>query len=333
MSPVKMGQPSRLKNEAKSGRSDFFDIQLGENRVRILYGPIKSSTIYWPTQVIEEGEKKTRKKSIVRPPEGCVLDSIATAEKKLRISMGEEGSTSLKPSTKYYYLVLDEGKPEPKVEIARFPYSVYKRIEELEEQLDNEVPTNLAYGLCFMFTWVIKKTVDNALGKMKGTKYTVDPDVKSVSKFAGKIPAASLGMEWDELVELFTMKKIEKLFTPEQFSAWQDCEIDIEEEMKPHTADAIMDKLIEFPIDLNAKDNDKYIFAMPEKLAEVLLEMEIPLLAGGKKELPAKEEAPPAKNEESPAKEEKAEVKTDNPPADAKETDAKVEDDDSDGLW
>jgi len=283
---MQIGQSKRNKEAALKSFGEFFRLKDGPNRIRVLHGPIKRSRIWWPTRVIEDGEIKTRKKAIVRPDEGCILDEIASIERNLRLKAGEDNPrSSLTPSTRYYYLIFDEDKDDAVVEIGEFPYTVAKQLIDKEADIDSDDPTKLKYGLVFMFPWIIKKIVDPSKSRQRGTSYDVSPDPKIVGSFAGKIPAAALGLETEELMEKWG-EKIKSVFTEEQWRAYEEYDQTLEEILPPNTPEEIENKLREFPIYLDSKEMDHYIFPdfLRKALKSELIKRDIPLLTEGKRD-------------------------------------------------
>jgi len=276
-----LGQPQKNKDEARKGHTDFVDLKDGENVHRILYGPVRRSFIWYPTLRNVDGELQLKKKMVIRPDEGCILDEIAAIEKKIRMDLGEDQpQSSLRPVTRYFYLIMDQNRAEPLVEIARYPYQVFNDLITKEEEVDTDDPTKLRYGLIFMFKWIIKKSIDPSKQRRYGVTYSAEPDPKSVAPFVGKVPVAALGQSPEELMAIYG-DHIKSIFTEAEWEAMNNCNIELEKELKPHTPDQIVNMLIDSPIFLDAKDGDNYIFPSRESFNAAIIELGLKTLREG----------------------------------------------------
>jgi len=276
---MQLGQPAHLKDQVKDGGGLMrAKLQEGENIHRVLFGPVKTSLLYYPTLVEDDdGVMQQRMRVIKRPPTGCSLDVLASLDRRIRASRGEKNSkSSLDPSTKWLYMVMDKGaEGYPRVQMIEYPYTVYKKLIELESAVATKDSSKLRHGLVFMWDAIITKSIDKSKGIQFGTSYdvTVDPD----NKYTGKVPVSYLGMP-EEIKE-----KIEfnKFFTDAEYAAIQDCSIDLEQEGQPDDADLIAQKLAENPIYLGATNPDgSYRFPSVEKFQEQLDKLGIGYLEG-----------------------------------------------------
>ena len=178
-----LGQPTYLKNDAdKSRQIGKVRLEEGENVHRILFGPVKVQSVYWPTLVEDSdtGAMVPRNKLIRRPQQGTLFDTLASLEKRVRTQMGEANPrSSFSPSNKWWYLVIDRNDPSPTIQIAEYPYTVYKRLVELESQISTKNRENLRHGLIFQYDVIITKKVDPTRPRFLGTSYEVDVDPDS----------------------------------------------------------------------------------------------------------------------------------------------------------
>ena len=276
---MQLGQPAHLKDQIKDGgglmRAKLVE---GENIHRVLFGPVKTSLLYYPTLVEDEnGVMQQRMRVIKRPASGCSLDVLASLDRRVRASRGEKNAkSSLDPSTKWLYMVMDKGaEGYPRIQMIEYPYTVYKKLIELESAIATKDPSKLRHGLVFMWDAIITKTIDKTKGIQFGTSYdvTVDPE----NKYTGKVPVSYLGMP-EEVKEKI---QFDKFFDEAEYAAIQDCSIDLEVEGKPDDPELIAQKLAENPIYLGATNPDgSYRFPSVEKFQEQLDKLGIGYLEG-----------------------------------------------------
>ncbi len=277
---INMGQPQRLKNQAERG-SDRVKLKEGENVHRILFGPVVVHTVFWPSlQRSEDGEIKSVTKSAKVPDRGSIFEGIAALDRKIQRATGSERPKSqLDKSTKYNYLVIDIDKEPMRVSIAQYPKSVKDRLVEIEEKRDTENPTNLRYGLIWMYNVLITKDVDPNQQKQFGTDYSVEPDPKN--PWLGQVPSDWLKTSFGKLVEGKYID-LEEVFSKDMYQALEDADIDLEGEGVPDSEEVIVERLQAFPIDLDGKSfGDKPAFIRPDLLAAELTTLEIPFLPAG----------------------------------------------------
>jgi hypothetical protein len=277
---MQLGQPTYLKNTNDGGGLTRVRVNEGDNIHRVLFGPVRQSLIYYPTLVEDQetGEMVQRMKILRRPKEGCPLDVLASLEKRIRSSRGEKFTkSSLDPSTKWLYLVINkESEDYPKVEIAEYPYTVYKELVELESATAIKDKSKLRHGLIFMWDAVITKSIDPSKSRQFGTSYSVqvDPD----NKFSGKVPVSYLGINATELAEKMDLKKF---FTEEEYISINESKLDLEEQAVPDSAEDMKQKLAEFPIYLGATNpNGSYRFPSIEQFQTQLEKMGLDFLEG-----------------------------------------------------
>jgi len=277
---MELGQPKHLKQTKDGGGLIRTRLEEGDNVHRVLFGPVKISLQYYPTLVEDEttGEMVQRMKVIRRGSAGTPLDTLSSLEKRIRTGRGEQNaSSSLNPSSKWLYLVMDKNDDDyPSVKIAEYPYTVYKKLIELEAAVSIKDSSKLRNGLIFMWDAIITKSVDKSKGIRFGTSY--DAQVDPENTFSGKVPVSYLGASTAELGEKLDL---EKFFTPEEYAVIQAAELDLEKEGAPHTAEEVKQLLTDFPIYLGATNPDgSYRFPSVEQFQEQLTKMGIDFLSG-----------------------------------------------------
>ena len=192
---MELGQPKHLKQTKDGGGLIRTRLEEGDNVHRVLFGPVKISLQYYPTLVEDPttGEMVQRMKVIRRGNAGTPLDTLSSLEKRIRTGRGEQNaSSSLNPSNKWLYLVMDKNDEDyPSVKIAEYPYTVYKKLIELEAAVSIKDSSKLRNGLIFMWDAIITKSVDKAKGIRFGTSY--DAQVDPENTFSGKVPVSYLG--------------------------------------------------------------------------------------------------------------------------------------------
>ena len=277
---MELGQPKHLKETKDGGGLIRTRLEEGDNVHRVLFGPVKISLQYYPTLIEDEttGEMVQRMKVIRRGNAGTPLDTLASLEKRIRTGRGEQNaSSSLNPSNKWLYLVMEKnGDDYPSVKIAEYPYTVYKKLIELEAAVSTKDSSKLRHGLIFMWDAIITKNVDKSKGIRFGTSYDVQVDPEN--SFSGKVPVSYLGASTAELGEKLDL---EKFFTEDEYAAIKAATIDLEKEGAPHTAEEIQQLLSDFPIYLGATNPDgSYRFPSIEQFQQQLEKMGIDFLSG-----------------------------------------------------
>lgn len=277
---MELGQPKHLKQQTDGGGLIRTRLEEGDNVHRVLFGPVKISLQYYPTLVEDEmtGEMVQKMKVLRRPTSGTPLDTLSSLEKRIRSQRGEQNAgSSLNPSTKWLYLVMDKNDSDyPAVKIVEYPYTVYKKLIELEAAHSVKDSSKLRHGLIFMWDAIITKSVDKSKGIRFGTSYdvTVDPE----NSFSGKVPVSYLGASTADLGEKLDL---EKFFKSEEYEVIKASELDLEKEGEPHTQEEIKQLLADFPIYLGATNPDgSYRFPSIEKFQEQLGKMGIDFLSG-----------------------------------------------------
>ena len=273
----------RVENVVMSTLLERVDIKDGSNQHRVLAGPFLERRVYWPTLVEEEGKMVSKMRSAIVPKEGSqIFDTLASIEREIRTEIGEENPKSqFHPSNLYLYLIFDRADDEPVVRVGAYKWSVYQRLEEIQNEISTKDPSMLKNGLIFMYDVIIKKIVGDTKRRQFTTKYSVDPDSEN-NKFMGQIPKELLKYTADELHATLEENDLYKeIFTDEEMKAIKESTIDLEKATKPMSEEEIRNKLRENPIDLSAKNmQGMNYFPQTPRLMKVLNSMELKYLEG-----------------------------------------------------
>lgn len=283
---MEFGQPDELKDKVIGGGLRRIRVEKGTNVHRILFGPVKMSTVYYPTLVEDPDEGGFKQALKVLKPElgASPFAPIASLDKRIRKKQGEDiKKSSLDPTQSWLYLVLDKkAENYPKVAVAEYKFSVFDALINLEKEPSIKDPNKLMHGLIFMWDAIIKKTVKSGMSKQFGTRYdvSVDPD----NKYSGKVPIQYLGMSTADLTE--RMEKIggmQVFFTEEEWEAIEKSDLVLEDEGRHDTPEEMLDKITEFPIFLGATNPDgSYRFPTIDKFKKQLEDLGLQYLEGSK---------------------------------------------------
>jgi len=288
---MQLGQPKHLTDNMKDGGGlSRIRLEEGANVHRILYGPMKISLQYYPVLIEDEDGGMQQRMKVIRrdPSQGTPLDVLASLEKRVRKERGETNpSSSLNPSTKWLYKVIDRSDPDyPAVKICEYPYTVWKGLAEVEKARSTKDTDKLRYGLIFMWDCIITKSVDKSKGIRFGTSYAVEVDPEN--EYAGKVPASYLGATSAQLEE----KGVDcsKFFTKEEWAAIeadQENGMDLEKIGEAESAEDIASKLAEFPIFLGATNQDgSYRFPDVDRFKAQLSKQGLDYLDAGAEDKP-----------------------------------------------
>jgi hypothetical protein len=318
---VQLGHSQQMQKEARGDFSSKVRLEEGPNIHRILYGPIKVGTVWYPTLIWdEEKDEFVQSMRAFRPPEtGSPLDALASLEKVTRKKKGEENPrSSLDPTKRWNYLVFNlESEEYPKIEVAEYPWSVFDELCRIEKEEDRKDNSKLRYGLLFMLDMIVTKNIDPKKPRQFGTSYKVEVDPSNT--LAGKIPKSWWGHSASELVEKGI--DIERFFPDEMWDAIQEADIDLQAETKTDSLEEIKSLLEEFPLYLGATNPDgSYRFPGIEDLAKQAERLGINHLLGesdaarpqlssgtGNEEVEVEEETSEVEIEEEPEVDEKPE--------------------------
>jgi len=315
---------SRKAFEKASGK-DFPEIgklKDGVNHFRIIAGPQKVETIWYPTMIEREGKMQQTVRTVVRPAEGCILDNLVKLDedltKKAMVSEGLDQDTvkkyrsALRPQRAFRFLVFDrtadnEGKPT--VRIYDFPYTVKDQLEALQNTVSQKNKGFLEYGLIFMYDVYVTREKNESIKNLQHSidyKTAVVQDTTPLFVKKQHVPISHL--DWDSESGAPCPWNYEDYFTPEELEAIAEYDKDLGTLCKPDTEEEITEKLKKNPIYLDAKflwgdrKGDKMfpIFTFPENrqlLMESVQSTEVKLISDspseGTAEVDAEDESVP----------------------------------------
>lgn len=270
---MKLGQTEELIKGAKNRFSEQIKIETGDNWIRILNGPYPLYTCYYPTQVEDEGELKTRMRVITVDKNSTpLLKLLESSEKEIRSTMGENKPKSqFTPKPTYLYLAFDRRDPEPIVKVVALKWTAFQGLETAQAEVSTQDEAKLRNGLIFMYDISIRKIVTDPNRPARTTKYSIHVDTEG-NKFTGKIPVQALKFSTDQIQEMMDKSKLwDYAFTPKELNTIKECKIDLINETTPMTDEEIRAKFIEEPIFLGAKDPDnRYYFPQSDKFVKLI---------------------------------------------------------------
>jgi len=229
----------------------------GSQVIRIIQGVIQTQSIFYPAvkQDPKTGQYKLGKCLVTRPPEGCLFDALADAERKVYQRLANEGqpeygdkSPELAPSSKWSYYALDLSKgshDDPQVKELVANYTVFRLLSELEEMPDPQDSEYLMHGLLFMFDIVISVSQDPKKPGALGRTYSVMP--YGENEWSSRVPTKHLDIEGEPL----DPEVINECFTEKEMAKINAAGLDLDKLHIPHTNDEIRDMLKKNPLFLH----------------------------------------------------------------------------------
>lgn len=322
---AKIGTTDQQRSAAVSPSNvleDKHEIVKGDNLFRFIQGPQKIKTIFFPT-VIEQEEKGVK---VFKPSfralnfleKSPLIESIQEAEMTVRQGLGDESDISFSEKLNWFYLAINKNKGETiKVKPIKVPTTIKKFLTEIESKLDLQDPEYLLNGPFYLYDVLITKTVEPGKPARYGTKYT--GAIYGNNKFSGMIPQEFLRKSADELIQ--EIGGWDKIFSEDEINAIEDCNINLEDVLKPNTELEIKEILQKYPINLLGRNSDgALIYPQDPEFGELLRSIGLnpisfdlnndtpsphissPIKSGGikslKKEIPAPVEEVPVKTEE-----------------------------------
>ena len=272
---MNLGQRELYSQARRNYSGDIIRPDIGENIYRILVGPIRVTTAFYPTIIdSDEGSKQVVTAIVVPNDKETIFSKIAQAEKRVWMQLGQpKKKPSLEPSDRWFYLVFSGPRnnrkkdPEtglPKIDILSTTWTIYERLGQLEEEVSTKDKTKLRNGLIWMFDVIVKKTKDP---RVKGSIYSIGYEAYAAdgNELEGLIPATWLDpKEWpfSKIVSQIESNDSWGLFfSSEELEAWQSCSINLKERFAPMTDEQIAEALTKNPIDLTSdKLPDRELF-------------------------------------------------------------------------
>ena len=261
-----IGTSGKMFKDAKvKSFNQISKITDGVHQHRIIAGPMLVETIYYPVVVEQDGKFVQSVRSIVRPEDGCIIDSIARLDEEVtKKAMLEEGvsedeikkyRSSLRPSRTYRFLVFDrdeDGAGTPTVRVFDYAFSVKTALEKLQATQNKREPNFLEFGLLFMYdVYITRSKKEGQKNDMYATEYSVTPELDSLKKLKEKIPVSWLN--WTPDSGEACPYNLEDYFTDDELQAIQDYPQDLTELCVADTPQQIAEKLKKNPIYLEAK--------------------------------------------------------------------------------
>lgn len=294
--------------------------------LKFLDGPVKVYSVFYP-YIADDGTTKTAMYTVENwdaNPLGVFakIDLDLQKEeviKRFGTATGEEAQKAIKalrsqftPTGSNHYLGLDKSDVVPIVRRIQVGNTVRTELTRIENQafsnpMGQVDETKLHYGLAFMLWFDIRKVLRDPKGKevMNNIIYStkvVEDFCKFKGHFEPQILSADINVEADKVVlkmmsgnlELPLAQMVEwGMFTEDEYSAVVNYDHGIKELTAPMTRDEIMEKLVQNPVALNAKDkNGKFLYPSWEQIAEKATKMKLELPFTTSAALPAHEEKP-----------------------------------------
>jgi len=267
------------KRFSQSMDGDFADVikpKEGYNYYRFIVGPAVIRQVWYPTLgKDDDGEDKVRYKTIKAPKGGSqILKMLSNFDKKMVKEIYDDEDAKdyrspFSPGSRYRWIGFDrdndkeEGKPTPV--IIEVPFTVNKRLREIQQELSKKDPKYLRYGLIYMFDVIVNRKVDKKKKNIKfATEYITEVDNETFHNI--KIPATALHEDFD--VENDLEGGLSNFFTDEELEALENYNQDLDALCEPHSEEEIRDILNENPPLINAERDGRPIFAGLSLLAD-----------------------------------------------------------------
>lgn len=261
---------------------DVIELEKGSNVLRVIQGPQKTNTLFYPTivEVTDNGEKtiKATFKALNFLDVPPIVNSIVTAEQTARKSIGNTEELGMRVQTRWWYLAINTlDTANIKLKPARFPKTVKDDITKIETRLDVKDNTYLLDGHFFLYDILIEKIIDPTKPKRYGTTYKTS--VYGNNQWKQRIPASWLKANPNEVIE--GLGGMEAVFPVEYIDTIQSCDINLEKLLVPMTEAQVMDALQKFPINLlGRKSTEGGGLAFPQnpEFEEILKSMNLPVV-------------------------------------------------------
>lgn len=257
---------SRFEKAKVQTFSEIGKLKDGVNTHRIITGPVTVETNWYPTIVEKEGKLIQSVRTIVRPPDGTVLDDIAKLDEQLtRKRMAEDNCSSdeikkfrsaLRPNRAYRFLVFDreaDNQGAPTVRPFDYPFTVKDHLETLQNTKAQKHPGFLEFGLVFMYDVYISRVKDTT---KKVLHYSIDYTVQVVTDTLPLVTKQQrIPTSWLDFVMGSGQSpwKWEDYFTEQELTAISEYDKDLDTLCKTDTPESAQEKLSKNPIFLDAK--------------------------------------------------------------------------------
>ena len=267
---------------------------------KIIDGPTRVKTIFYPILKMDEETKKMKQAIRVVTVDDYnnnIFSLFAKKEEEItKQKMRDAGEdpdkikkwrSSLRSTTTFHCLVLDREDSVPVLRRAEYKKTVYDKMIEIFSKADAINTKALKHGLPWML-WLDIRRVAKDASKPADNKhpqnitYSVEVD-KSVDEFKGKVPKAwydgdypiEIDAKEDRIIVITPDKKqaipAKKIFSKEQWLAIINYKYNLADLAKPMDAGEAMDKVVEDPFYLEARDRNGNLMFPYAK--EILAEM------------------------------------------------------------
>lgn len=264
---MKIGQNKVNDNYQK--RTRVTDMKDGEQfAFRIINGPFTRNFHLYPS-IYEDSTTKELKPGWTtiyvkggKDVEENLLDKFAKLDlllkqNRLKATNAKEddikkAKSMVRKNNRFDYAIIKRVMGEqPTISILEAPWGVFNQIKNLINTKSTKDQSKLAYGLQYMFDFILKRTKNTKTGY---PEYTVSVDITSCSKCAEKIDAYYLDTEKNPY------PNNEQFFTPEEMDAINSCKFEMEEIDTPKTNEEVAEILKKNPLDIGRRDKNSQAF-------------------------------------------------------------------------
>lgn len=269
---------------SKDGFSEIFTLgeiqDNGKVKVRLLAGPFIRKLVWYPTiaRSNDTGLMEFSGRTFITDPNSVThfFSPLAKAEKLLLKEAGRDNdSPKLNPHKTFLYVGIVRGQEKLQYSVIELKYTTQDALEKLEKAESQSQPGKLKWGPYFLYDLIIRKEVDPKKSKKAGTTYHLsiaDEEFLFTNGIANQIPIGTSRPE----VQAKYRELIDKSFYPvdNEFSKTADGGneaflakvAEAEKVRTPNTDAEILQLLEQFPLNLFAVQDNKFVFCNPHKL-------------------------------------------------------------------
>jgi hypothetical protein len=279
MSNFKFG----IEKTSTLNADDFVTISKpGEYLHRVLAGGQSVESVFYPTLTFDEDDQNLKQVTKVLKRDSTngskILDWLAKIDLAIRKNNmsphidSKNVRSQFAPSKKWLYLIFDRANPDIVVKIAQYPWSVAKKLNELQAKLEISDPTKLRYGPTFVWDAIITHKYDPNKKGPEWQKHSYEVEVAPNSKFNGVFPAIILdNRRYPNPMNAIKNKEI--VLKEEEWNAINNCSHNMDEILKPNSEEEILEQLTgKYPIYLEGTRDNVSIFPDPKALLSEMQE-------------------------------------------------------------
>lgn len=270
---------TQRKDQIKSG---FLDDQIklvdGSNVHRVISGPQGIKTFFYSTIKEQDGKLDSSWQAINFKEDGTLIDALITLEEKVRKGLGQKVhkvkgednadviQLGFNPRKNWFYLAFDlMDKTDPRVRAVKYPKTVKDAIYKLETKADPMKTDVLLNGPFYCYNLLIDKVIEPGKSRRFGTSY--ETGIYGDNEFKSMIPVGYLTEEPSDVIE--ALGGMDVVFTEAMIQAIEECNLDLESELKPKTSAEIQKILEENPINIfGVRSNTKNDYLYPHEVPE-----------------------------------------------------------------